>query len=65
MQALAQVHIMNHKLTATEFIRVCYYWRFNCDITGDALANDVKCFCEYGTVPPYMVSYLIHLYGAQ
>jgi hypothetical protein len=65
MQALAQAHLHNHKLTIRELLRTAYMWRFSRDITEMALTNDAKVFSEQGHSPDYLVKYLLGIYGAQ
>lgn len=65
MHALAQVHMRNHQLSPRQFLRSCYMWKFQRDISDTALANDAKRFDEQGHVSPYAVDYLIHIHGAQ
>lgn len=65
MQALAQVHMLNHQLSPRQFLRSAYYWKFNKDITDLALASDTTQLNEQGKVPAYLTDYLIHVYGVQ
>lgn len=65
MHALSQAHMRNNGLSARQFLRSCYMWKFQRDISDTALANDAKRLDELGIVPPYSVDYLIHVYGAQ
>lgn len=64
MQALCNSHLIVHKLTAKEFFRSAYMWKFGKDISDLSLANDAKVFDERGKVPAYTVDYLVHCYGA-
>lgn len=64
MQALCNSHLIVNKLTAKEFFRSAYMWKFWKDITDTALYEDVKAFDEAGKVPAYATAYLIDVYGA-
>lgn len=64
MQALVQVHLRNHNLSAREMFRVAYMWAFRSDITDMALTNDSKLYEEQGTIPAYVRRYFLHIYGA-
>lgn len=63
MHALAESHMFVHCLKVVEFLRSAYYWRFDKDITDKALRADSDAFQKSGNVPPYVVDYLIHIYG--
>lgn len=65
MQALCQVHMKNNELTPRQFFRSAYMWKFGKDISDLSLTNDTKLFDERGKVPPYVVDYLIQVYGCQ
>ena len=63
MLALIDSHMFVHKMTALEFFRNAYYWRFSKDITTEALGNDSDAYQKHGKVPPYAVDYTVHIYG--
>ncbi len=65
MQALANVHMINHHLSPRQFLRSAYMWRYQKDIPDLALASDAKALDEQGTIPCYLTDYLIHIYGVQ
>jgi len=64
MQALASVHMNNHRLTPREFFRSAYMWRFGKDIPPNSLDADIEAFQYTGKLQPYAVDYLINIYGA-
>ena len=64
MQALADSHVFVNELSPRQFLRACYMWKFNKDITDEALETDAKDYTEIGKVPPYVCEYLINVYGA-
>lgn len=65
MQALVSSHLHIHKLTTKEFFRSAYIHKFGIDCLDVALANDAKRFDEAGYIPPYVVNYIISIYGVQ
>jgi hypothetical protein len=65
MQALAQAHLHNHKLTVRQLLEAAYYRKYQSRMPELALANDCKRFHEEGYVAPYLVEMLIATYGAQ
>ena len=64
MQALTRVHMIHNQLCPRQFFRAAYHRHFKTDMSDLALTNDVKQFEEYGTVPNYVVSMLIAIYGS-
>ena len=64
MQALCNSHLIVHKLTTKELFRSAYMWRFGRDITDQSLTDDTQLFDERGKIPPYIVDYFVHIYGA-
>ena len=63
VQALVSSHLHIHRLTTKEFFRSAYIHKFGVDCLDVALANDAKRFDESGFIPPYVVPYIIHIYG--
>lgn len=63
MQALADSHKFVNNLTTKEMLRTAYMWRFNKDITDEALRTDSEAFDNRGKVPPYLTEYMLHVYG--
>ena len=64
MQALASVHMNNHRLTPREFFRSAYMWRFGKDIPPQSLDADIEALQYTGKLQPYAEDYLINIYGA-
>lgn len=63
MQALVDSHLFVNRLTIEEFLRTAYYFRFGRDITHNALTEDSKQYNEGGKIPPYVISYILFVYG--
>lgn len=61
--ALMHAHLRNNQMSARQFLRAAYQWRYGSDLIDLALCNDTKLYEEQGKVPQYAADYLLHIYG--
>lgn len=64
MQALVDSHIFVHRLEPKELFRSAYVKKFSKDMPPQSLDDDVGKFLKTGNVPPYLVDFMLGIYGS-
>lgn len=64
MQTLVECHLYQNNLQPETLFRAAYLHHFGKEITRDALAEDVRKYTKYGTIPPYLPDFMVEAYGA-
>lgn len=64
MLAIVQLYVSKHNLIPCDFFRSAYMNKFQKDISQSSLDEDVRKYQSYGTVPPYVVDFMLKIYGA-
>lgn len=64
MRALVESHAFVRRIEIRDLFRSAYIRRFNKDISQTSLDEDVDVFQKFGKVPPYIVDFMLAVYGA-
>lgn len=63
MRALVDSYAFVKGIDLRQLFRSAYLNKYQKDIPSEFLDQDVSVFERIGTVPPYMVDYMIGIYG--
>ncbi|MFZ3032270.1 MAG: hypothetical protein WA082_04495 [Candidatus Moraniibacteriota bacterium] len=63
MRALVDLYAFVKEIDLRQLFRSAYLNKYQKDIQSQLLDQDVSVFERFGTVPSYMVDYMIGIYG--